>query len=546
MQSRLLLVILLFLLAGFALAARLFVIQVVKGAEFSKAAVIQRSLRLVYATGRGQILDRHGKSLLGTLWEPVLVSFEPMLDNETRQALAVKGEGKRSSTHIIADQAVIASLQRENTAGLVPAQLEIRYGTSLLAPHITGDIQKDEIVRERPPFRELIYTARSGLELYFDDYLAARRPSTLAAVVDAQSRLISGLGFRDWSDDNPRRPFDVVTTINSSMQAATERIGEKHLTRGAIVVLEPKTGDILAMASFPNDLLTEAYTGVSHSRFEEIKSHPDMPFINRAIRSYAPGSVFKVVLAAAALDTGLADVPFICEGSIEVGDRRVSCFEGRAHGEVDLKRALAVSCNAYFINLGQRLGRETVLAFADRFALGEAAGITLHGEKAGRMPSLEEIPFLGDLANTSIGQGLVETTPLQLGRLMTIVANQGRDIKPRLVSRIVDNKGDTIRYFPVQPGTRVLSADTTRRLTELMIEVTVTGTAHEAGKSYFTAAGKSGTAQTGTNYNYTWFAGFAPVNENPLVMVVFSETKEKGNKTPTIFRELMEAILPLR
>jgi penicillin-binding protein 2 len=270
----------------------------------------------------------------------------------------------------------------------------------------------------------LIFLPQYGLELYFNEQLSASRPTTLAAVVDAQSRLVAGLGYRDWRDDNPRSPHDVVTTLDSRIQALTETIGKKYLEQGAIVVLEPKTGDILAMASFPDYPAARMYSGISQAELDELNKDPRLPFINRAIHAYAPGSVFKLVLAAAALDSGLANHLYTCEGGIGVGDRTFSCYNGNAHGQLTLKKALADSCNAYFIHLGQLLGREQVLEYARRFGLGEATGITLYGEKAGRLPTLDELPFLGDLANTSIGQGLVATTPLQLARLVTIISQR--------------------------------------------------------------------------------------------------------------------------
>ncbi len=530
-----------------ALAARLFLLQIVQGPEFATAAVIQRSLRQVYATGRGQILDRNGKSLLDTAWEPVLISFDPILDSETSQVLSTQyNTEKRGSTHIIRDRVVINYLQDKNMEHLVPASWEIRYGPGLLAPHITGYVQRDEIVRERPPYRELLFPARSGLELYFDQYLTSRRPATLAAIIDAQSRLIQGLGYRDWSDDNQSRPYNIVTTLDSTIQTVTERIGGKYLKQGAIIVLEPTTGDILAMASFPDYSPAEMHSGLSQHEFNELKDDPRQPFVNRALQSYAPGSVFKVVLAAAAIDKGLSDTVYLCEGSINVGDRVMSCYGQHAHGELDLKSALAVSCNSYFIHLGQLLGRQTILEYAGRFGLGEASGITLFGESDGRLPTLEELPFLGDLANASIGQGMVETTPLQLARMMTLIANDGRDIKPRLVSKVVDQNDITIQYFPVQPGTRLISASTARMLKEMMVEVIQTGTARNANSRFYTAAGKTGTAQTGRNEDvFTWFAGFAPVEGNSLVVIIFAEERESLN-TAGIFRELMETILDLR
>lgn len=526
---------------------RLSHLQLIRGSDYARAAVSQRSLRQVYATGRGQILDRNGESLLDSRQELALVSFEPLLEQETAEVLSrlIPSE-KRSAVQVISDQNYVRYLMGRETSGLVPVWLETRYGERLLAPHVLGYVQRDAVTGEKPFFRESFDFARSGLELYFDRYLAASRPSTLAAVVDAQFRLVEGLGFRDWRDDDPDRPYNVVTTLDSNIQAAVQQIGDTLIKRGAIVVVDPFSGDILAMASFPDYSPAKMFSGMAQSEFARMRDDPRQPFLNRALLSYPPGSVFKVVLTAAAIDLGLAEVTYHCTGAIRVGNTEVGCFGRYAHGEINLTRALAVSCNSYFVRLGQVLGRQTILDYSRRLGLGEPTGITLFGETAGRLPTPEEIPYLGNLAHVSIGQGPVEVTTLQLARLMTIIANGGRDFRPRLVNRVMNQSGDVVRYYPALLGNRVFSSRTVSELLSVLTEVTLRGTAQQAQSDNFIAAGKSGTAQTGRPDAslYYWFAGFAPVKSKPLVAVVFTEEKSELT-TAGIFKAVMEEILPL-
>ncbi len=541
-QSRLLSVILLFFLAGGALLLRLGYIQLIRGSDFARAAVSQRTLRQICSTGRGQILDRHGKSLLDSSYDPALVSFEPLLGQETEEVLSrFMPREKRSAIQVITDQKTVGYLMARETSGLVPVKLETRYGANLLAPHVVGYVQPDVVKGEKPFFRETTYTARNGLELYFDHYLAASRPSAIAAVVDAQYRLIPGLGIREWRDEDPNRPYSVITTLDRRIQAAVQQVGATHIRQGAIVVVEPFSGDILAMASFPDYSPARMFAGIpQESNYSEY---------NRAIKSYHPGSVFKVVLAAAAIDHGLAGTTYNCTGTIGVGSDEVGCYGRRAHGELDLTRALAVSCNSYFIRLGQLLGRENIYDYARRFGLGESTGITLQGEVAGRLPAPADLPNPGDLANISIGQGELEVTPLQLARMMTVIANGGRDIRPRLVNRVVNQGGETVLYYPVRPGTRALNPLTVEKLVPMLTEVTLTGTARQAKSDNFIAAGKSGTAEARREGvpSYFWFAGFAPAGGKPLVAVVFVEIeRNRGNITAAgIFAAVMEEILPL-
>ena len=534
------------LLAFLFQAGRLFYIQLIKGPEFAKGAVIQRSLRYVYASGRGQILDRNGYSLLDTLWEPVLVSFEPMIDEGVRQVLKTGEQTKtQGPAHVVSDPALINYLKDQDI--FVEVEQEVRYGSELLAPHVIGYVQKEEILRQQPTYRELFFTAKSGLELYFNEYLASSRPSTLAAIVDAQGRTIDGLGFRDWRDDNLLNPHNVVTTLDSSIQDTVEKIGRSSLSMGAIIVAEAKTGDILALASFPDYSPREMYNGMSSAQFTTLKNDSRKPFVNRTLQAFAPGSVFKIILAAAAIEHGLERHSYQCSGHIEVGDRFLSCYNHFAHGQLDsVKDALALSCNGYFIELGQLLGRKTILDYASRFGLGKTVGVPLYGESPGNIPSIDELPYLGDLANASIGQGLVETTPLQLARMMTIIANDGRNINLRLVNRITDRNGSTVRHYPVKSGSKVISSVTASKLKDMLAEVTAVGTARDAASSDYFTAGKSGTAETnsGDRSSYRWFAGFTQP-EDPLVVVVFAE--EMGEKTPAaIFKEVIETVLPLR
>lgn len=546
-QKRILITMLVVMPLFIASIVRLFLLQVVHGPEFAKAAVIQRSLRYVYATGRGQILDRNGESLLGTDWRPALVSFEPILEDEVKTVIGANGLAEQNLVQVITDPDLVEYISSKGYDGFMQVEIEERYGPRLLAPHVTGFVQRDETVHERPPFRELTYRAQSGLELFFDDYLSASRPATLAVMLDAQKRIIKGLGFRTWQDTDPSRPYNVVTTIDRGIQAAVENIGSRYLESGAIVVVDPKTGDILAMASFPGYSPADMLNGLSPEDFKRLAQDPRKPFINRAIAAYPPGSVFKVVLAAAALEQGFGDHRYFCEGTITVGDREVSCYNRRAHGSLDLKQALAESCNTYFIDLGQKLGRQVVLEYARKLGLGETVGIPLYGEAAGNIPAAEEIPFLGDLANVSIGQGAVTATPLQLARLMTVFAAGGRDFRPRLVTRVLDSRGKTVQYFSAGPGSRVLMPQTVVKLTEMMKEVTLSGTAQAANSHLFAAAGKSGTAQTGRagEDTYTWFCGLAPLEEEPLVITVFAEER-KGNTAAGIFREVAETLYWMR
>jgi cell division protein FtsI/penicillin-binding protein 2 len=546
-QKRIVVLLLAVQLAGLILLARLSWLQLARGPELARAAVYQRSLRFIYTTGRGQILDRHGRSLTDTRQEPVLVAFTPVLSEEARLALAPAGLTGTEPVQVIPGLAP-AALRRQlvrDTEGLATLSREVRYGPQALAPHVTGYVQRRETEDSRPRYREVSYLPLGGLELTFHEELSGRHPPAVAAPIDGRGRLIGGLGLRHLRENDPRRPYNVLTTIDSRLQAAAERLGERHLQSGAIVVLEPRSGDLLALASFPAFDPAALHRGISHPEFARLQANPERPFVNKAVSSYPPGSVFKTVLAAAALEQRLPDEPLLCTGSVAVGERAVSCYQGRAHGQVSLERAFALSCNAYFIRLGERLGRDTVLDFAARFGLGRRTGLPLPGEAAGRLPALAELPHLGDLANTTLGQGLVEATPLQLARLLATVATGGLDVPPRLVRAVTDSRGRAVRRYPAPRRTRVISPATARQLRTLLAEVVHSGTGRDAASQRLITAGKTGTAQSGRPAPpvYSWFAGFAERGNERLVIVVFAE-RRRDLSAPAIFRLLAEEALP--
>lgn len=548
-QKRIIVLLVLLLLAGLILLTRLYWLQLIRRPDLAQAAVFQRSLRHIYTTGRGQILDRFGRSLTDTRFETVLVAFMPVLGEEARQTLAPAGLTGTEPVRIFRGLAP-ADIRRwlaGGTAGLAALSQETRYGPQSLAPHVTGYVQRREITHTRPRYREVTYLPFGGLEQTFHEELSGGRPPALAATIDGRGRLIYGLGLRHTRENDPRRPYNIVTTIDSRIQAAAERLGARHLTSGAIIVLEPESGDLLALASFPSFDSAGLHHGISRQEFASLQANPHQPFVNKALAAYPPGSVFKVVLAAAALERNLPDEPLYCSGATLVGEREVSCYQGRPHGQLGMTRALALSCNAYFIRLGQRLGRETVLDFAVRFGFARRVGLPLPGEDAGRLPTLAELPYLGDLANTSLGQGLVEATPLQVARLLAVAANNGLDLPPRLVQAVTDRQGRTVRRYAVLRRTRVVSPATARQLRSMLSEVVQSGTARDAASPHLDIAGKSGTAQSGRRDPpvYSWFAGLAERGNERLVMVIFAE-QPRDLSASAIFRLLAEEALPRR
>lgn len=491
-----------------ALVGRLFYIQIIKGRDYAERAVAQRSAAYVYDSGRGQILDRNYQSL---------------------HAIRTKDSSRLQA------ELVAYNIPRDLLTGL-EIEEEIRYHAGSLASHVTGYIK-----RPRNPMQA--QNGLAGLERAFNNELWGS-PAAIGVIIDANREMVAGLGINEWQYEHFRRPYHVVTTIDRQLQGIVETVGGSLIKKGAVILLEPKTGDIVTMASFPRLLVEKLYCGAEQQELADMEN--GNAYLNRSLMQYPTGSVFKVMLAAAAIEEQLPEPEglFLCDGSYEVGNRTISCYNGTSHGVVDLHAALAVSCNGYFVNLAERLGSEKLLAMVRRFKLGQATGVPLGGEMPGKIPTAAELPYPGDLANTAIGQGLVAATPLQLARMMAIIVNDGRDIYPRLVSQIIDKNGNPVKNYPVQYGTRVVSPLITRQLKKMLTTVVNNGSANSAASELYQAAGKSGTAETSkTGVSHSWFAGYVDLNGRILVAVAFlEEWRPKEPTASSVLKQIMEAI----
>lgn len=393
-----------------------------------------------------------------------------------------------------------------------------------LAWHILGSIVGQE--------------ARSGLEYTLEPVL--RDPllsASIKSLTDANHHSFPGLGLRS---TQPKETISYHLTIDLPIQTLVENILNRENFSGAIVVLEVKSGAILAMASRPMVKLTN---------LEASLTDPEKPFLNRAITAYPPGSVFKSVLLCAGLDSGLVfeDEFFKDRGYWELGDKRWKCTtspDENGHGVISLTEAFAYSCNPVFIEVGLRLNPGIILDYADNFGLGRPSNIGLIDEAWGNLPTGIGLS-LGERANLALGQQLLTTTPLQMASLIQTIANDGVRLAPYLIKGKVSKKGELIEFRPPEPAQRVIRIETARRVKRMMAAVLEYGTGREA-QPWCKAAGKTGTVQNSEGRNlpdHAWFAGFAPLHNPLYAIVVFCEKGISGGATAApIFREIVDKI----
>ena len=366
---------------------------------------------------------------------------------------------------------------------------------------------------------------RDGLELTFDDQLRGKM-GQLHLIFDKNGR-VTGQNIAV----APEPGYNVVTTLDMDMQRLAEKILQKRCKRGgALVVVDPHTGEVLAMASWPTFNPNDFVPTISQEKFEKLNSDPNIPLLPRAFRSaYPAGSTFKVFVGVAGFESHklAPDDEFGCPASLDIGNLVFHNWRKSDGGDLNFRDALTQSCDTWFYQLGLKLGAPVMVEWAQRLGLGQRTGILLNGEAEGRIPTDQYMQvtyrrhFLpGDLANFSIGQGDILVTPLQMAQAMATVANGGTLFQSRIVRQVQTLSGEVVyTYSPRAKDLLKLGPVTREELKEGMIGAvnSKSGTGGSAGLDNVKVAGKTGTAQWGPKRKErtaAWFAGFAPA-DNP-------------------------------
>ncbi|HEY8449606.1 MAG TPA: penicillin-binding transpeptidase domain-containing protein [Bacillota bacterium] len=539
--------LLLSLLLG-GLALRLFSIQIVRGAELAARAVAQRTEELPLELSRGNIYDRHLRALHAPYRSWRLVAFTPYVEDPAALAryladelavsvdaeqLLAKLRGARGFVTLAEDlpEAIVERVAGRRVPGLAVVPYEERYGPGAVAPHIVGYINRAD------------NRGVAGLEAAFDEELTGSRGQTLVAMVDARGRPLSDYRLRQPGSE--RAGNELVTTLDWSLQKAVQSILARARRPAAAVVVDAQSGDVLALASHPP---------FDQQRIADyLQGAPDDPLVNRAVKAYPPGSVFKAVVAAAALEAGVLDPDerVDCTGAIRVGRRSYPsrCPPEAAAGPIDWKLALAASSNEVFIRLGLELGADRLLHAARLYGFGRPTGLPLPEEAAGFLPESGSVRYDGDLANLAIGQGRLTVTPLQIAQFLTAVVNGGELQELRLVREVRRPDGVLVEAFPTPPRLRVFSTETAGVLRQALRLSVLEGTGRLADVPVYGAGGKTGTAETGLTVGgreqaHAWFAGFVPATLPQYVIVVFVENGLSGPEVAAPrFREIAKALL---
>jgi len=367
---------------------------------------------------------------------------------------------------------------------------------------------------------------KSGIESTYNNYLTG---------MNNQLRHLGAI-----SNLLPNQPGNnVMLTIDAKLQdVAYRELGEN---RGAIVVMNPRTGAILAMVSKPS-----FNPNTIDQQWESVSTGKNSPLLNRAVQGlYPPGSIIKVMMADAALTEKITDLKqtINCEGALKVPPDYILEESGhRAHGRVNLEEALEVSCNVTFGSLALELGDKRMAKTFERFGFKLPVGDEFQELKS-RLPDFNSLGN-GDLAQIGIGQSSLLVTPLRMAMLASAFANKGKIMKPYMVTKITDSNGSVIKEFVPEEWLVPTSPQLADTIKGMMISVVKDGTGNAAHLSGTQVAGKTGTAENSQGASHAWFIGFAPADNPEIVIAVIVENAGSGGSiaAPMAGRILAQAL----
>ena len=546
------------------LVLALFYNQIIRYPYYSRLSK-NNSIRIVPIEGpRGNIFDRNGKPMvtsrlsfdvaiiyqelrdlpkLKNLLERVLGMSDDEIDRSLHKALARPYAPVTIAEDVDKDKAITLEEASMDVSGIViQTRSKRNYLYNQIGSHVfgyLGEITEEELEGLKDygyRMRDLI--GRDGIEKYYDSSLRGVDGGTQIEV-DSRGHQTRVLGLKE-----PSAGKDLYLTIDAQFQSFCDKLlGENN---GAIIVIDPNDGAVLALVSHPEfDPNIFIKPDTTSQRANLLTDNAGRPLSNRAISGlYPPGSVFKVVTASSALNTKriTPSTRFFCPGSYRLGKAKFDCWKEGGHGSQNITGGLMNSCNVFFYNTGRAVGPDLIEAFAKLFGFGRLTGIDLPDEVKGIVPGRvwkrihkNDNWYEGETLNYAIGQGYLLVTPIQVLDMMAVMANSGSLVKPYLVKRTRPNDRSVGRVgnsdiSAAKPRSIGLKESTIREVRKGLFEVVnnENGTGKRAKIEGAVVAGKTGTAQNPQGKTHAWFAGFAPYEGARICVVVFLEHGGKG------------------
>jgi len=549
------------------LVGRLWQLQIIEKATYRELSVGNAARTIPFIAPRGIIYDRYGKVIVSNRAIFSAYLLPKSVNSSNMQELL----DRISATLSIPKSELMAKIQKYSSTAFEPVLLKKnlplsvvtkieeqknkfegvvvrtqpvrRYPNGKLAVHVlgyVGEVAKDELDKLKEQGYKLgDLVGKDGVESTYDKFLRG---------VDGGQQLevdVYGQPIRTRQSLDPIAGKDVKLTIDLDLQKVVEAaLGGKE---GAIVVLDPRDGEVLAMASYPNydpNVFAEPMDPAEWARMDK-GGHP---FMNRAISVYPPGSTFKVITLTTALEQNNATLSetIDCKGYYKIGNRIASCWNHQGHGELNILEGLVWSCDVVFYELGLRNGVNEMSRYAFDYGLGKKTGIDLPGEADGFIPTaawkekvLGEPWVKGDSVNMGIGQGFVQVTPLEMANLYSSIG-VGKRHKPYIVMNIYDRDGATVYSAEAQEQGGVPISEKNLGLLRSALEAVVRrGTGIAAKVEGIPAAGKTGTAEN-PKKAHAWFMCYAPYDKPEIAISAFVAQGEHGDRvTAPMAREIL-------
>lgn len=531
-RRRLLWSLLLLLLLFSALIIRLAYVQIGKGAELSAKAEDLWRRDIPFAAQRGKILDRNGTALVTNITTPTIWAIPVQIKDPDHTAETLAGLINMNKADIKKIITKRSRLERINPGG---RKITMELAQEIRDLKLPGIVVAEDNKRYYPygdlaahilGFTGAYSQGLTGLEAMHDDKLKGFEGG-ISYLSDAGGRIMPGSSEKYVE---PRDGLNLELTIDKSIQSIMERELDqamvKYQANGAwSIAMNPKTGEILAMASRPG------YSPANYQEFSAETYNRNLPIW----MTYEPGSTFKIITLAAALEEDKVDLKndhFFDSGAVEVGGARLRCWKKGGHGSQTFMEVVQNSCNPGFVALGQKLGKESLFQYIRDFGFGAKTGIDLNGEENGILFKLDNVGPV-ELATTAFGQG-VSVTPIQQVAAVSAAINGGKLFKPHVAKAWVNPEtGETVEEIKPELVRQVISEETSKQVREALESVVAKGTGRPAFIDGYRVGGKTGTAQKVINGRYSStehivsFIGFAPADD-PEIVVYTAVDNPKG------------------
>lgn len=536
------------------LVGRIAWIQFINGPELKELASRQQTLNKIISPKRGAIYDANGKTLAVSA-NVDTITINPskfIIKNKPNETLELQEKVAKGLSEIFELQyeEVLAKVQSKNSVETIIRKVDQLKLIDELEKwmkdnKVTAGINIDEDNKRYYPYNDLAahvigFTGSDsqglyGIENRWDSTLKGTS-GKIVTTTDVNKSEISDNAEQYVEVENGS---DIYLTIDVTIQSIVEKyleqgVKDNKAVSGSAIAMKPNTGDILAMATYPSYDLNnyQKITTLTEEEVNALTTEERRDKLNEMWRdrnfstTYEPGSTFKLIVSAIAIEEGITGTDiandFNCTGAMEVADRTIKCAQSTVHGRQTLKIALANSCNSAFIQLGQRIGIETLYKYFDAFGLFERTGVEITGESRSVFHDIKDIGPV-ELATTSFGQRF-NITPLQLITAVSALANDGKIMQPRIVKEVVNGDTKIATEIKTSEVRKVVSEETAKKVRQMMEYVVTDGGGRYGAVAGYSVGGKTGTSEpspTNPEEGYTVsFVSLAPVEDPEIVILV--------------------------